>query len=296
MSAVVSMTGVGSASGDTELGRTLVELRAVNGRGISFKHRLAPAAAGYEAVLEKAVASKLRRGTVTCIVDVTPSETSRRLGIDPAVLRAAADELRAAAAQAGLAADFTLSDLLALPGVVALPNDAGRARREASAEFTALVERAVAALCAERGREGAEMAATIARLLDSLTAARAVAVSRAPAVLTEYRARLLARINEFLASQAKPLQAADVLREVALFAERVDAAEELGRLDAHLARARALLAQGGEVGRSLEFLLQEMLREINTLGSKSQDVEIAHAVVGMKADVDKLRELVANLE
>ena len=115
-------------------------------------------------------------------------------------------------------------------------------------------------------------------------------------MLIEYRARLLARINEFLAAQAKPLQAADVLREVALFAERVDAAEELGRLDAHLARARALLAQGGEVGRSLEFLLQEMLREINTLGSKSQDVEIAHAVVGMKADVDKLRELVANLE
>lgn len=295
MSAVVSMTGAGSASGDTELGRTLVEVRAVNGRGLTFKHRLAPAASGYEAVLERAVASQLRRGSITCIVDVAAADGPRRLGIDPLMLRAAADELRAAATQAGLAADFTLADLLAIPGVVSAPEQ-GRTRREPSAEFVALVERAVAALCAERRREGQAMAQAVARLLDSLTAARAAAAQRAPAALVDYRARLLARVNEFLAGQAKALEPNDVLREVAMFAERVDADEELSRLNAHLGRARVLLDQGGEVGRSLEFLLQEMLREINTLGSKSQDVEIAHAVVGMKADVDKLRELVANLE
>lgn len=289
------MTGAGSASGDTELGRTLVEVRAVNGRGLTFKHRLAPAAAGYEAVLERAVAGQLRRGSITCIVDVTPSEGARRLGIDPALLRAAAEELRAAALQAGLVPEFTLADLLAIPGVVA-NQDPGRARREPSAEFQTLVDRAVAALCAERRREGQVMASGIARLLDNLIAARAAAAQRAPAALADYRARLLLRVNEFLAGQARTLEPNDVLREVAMYAERVDAGEELSRLDAHLLRARGLLAQGGEIGRSLEFLLQEMLREINTLGSKSQDVEIAHAVVGMKADVDKLRELVANLE
>jgi uncharacterized protein (TIGR00255 family) len=162
--------------------------------------------------------------------------------------------------------------------------------------FARLVEQAVGALMAERAREGHDTVAHVDALLAGLAQTRTRVAARAPAVIAEYRGKLLARVNEVLAAQQVALTPADVIREVALYAERADVAEELQRLGAHLARAQQLLAAGGEVGRTLEFLAQEMLREVNTLGSKAQDVEIAHEVVSMKASIDKLRELVANLE
>jgi uncharacterized protein (TIGR00255 family) len=171
-----------------------------------------------------------------------------------------------------------------------------RATREPSAAFSALLERALAVLVAERLREGIATKTAAADLLAAFAAVRDRVERRMPQVLDDYRRKLVARVNEFLADKARALEPSDVIREVALYADRVDATEELQRIAAHLQRARELLSQGGEVGRSLEFLLQELLREVNTLGSKAQDVEIAHAVVAMKAHIDKLRELVANLE
>ena len=290
------MTGVGSARGDTEFGRTLIELRAVNGRGLSIKHRLPSTLAGLEPMLERAIGGRVRRGTVTCIVEAQPIDTTRRVNIDREALIEAVRELRSIATAAGLSDRIELRDVLAVPGVIAAPTDAPRAAREPSPEFQALAERAVAALMGEREREGAATLEYVTGLVADFVVARDRVARRAPEVFADYRSKLLARVNEVLADQAKPLTPADVIREVALYADRVDITEELQRITAHVGRVRELLAAGGEIGRTLEFLLQELLREVNTVGSKSQDVEIAHDVVSMKASVDKLRELVANLE
>jgi len=298
VSGVVGMTGVGAASGDTELGRTVVELRAVNGRGLVVKHRATAAVAGLELALERVISARVRRGTVTCSVEATPTDTCRRGVVDRAALRAAVQDLRAAAAEVGLAADVRLADVLALPGVVMAPNgDGNRLARDLPAEVAQLLDRALAALLHERRREGEQIATSVLALLDGLAQGRERVQQRAPQALAEYRGRLLGRVNDVLAGQAgKPLEASDVIREVAMYAERIDVSEELHRIAAHIERARELLQQGGEVGRALEFLMQELLREVNTVGSKAQDVEIAHEVVAMKASIDKLRELVANVE
>lgn len=292
------MTGVGSASGDTALGRTVVELRAVNGRTLAVKHRLTPSAAGLDLALERAIAAKVRRGTVTCIVEATPTDETRRPVVDRAALRAAMQDLRAAAAEVGLQSEVRLADALALPGVLLAQNgDATRVARDLPPDVAALLERALSALAHERLREGEATARMVGALLADLGRARDRVAQRAPQVAADYRGRLLTRVNEVLAGQAKvTLEPSDVIREVAMFAERIDVHEELQRIGAHLDRAQQLLRQGGEVGRSLEFLMQELLREVNTVGSKAQDVEVAHDVVAMKANIDKLRELVANVE
>jgi uncharacterized protein (TIGR00255 family) len=115
-------------------------------------------------------------------------------------------------------------------------------------------------------------------------------------VVADYRAKLLQRVNEFLESRGKAMAESEVIREVAVFADRADITEEMQRLGSHVLRAGELLRGGAEVGRKLEFLVQEMLREVNTIGSKSPDVRISHHVVEMKSCVDKLREQAANLE
>ena len=131
--------------------------------------------------------------------------------------------------------------------------------------------------------------------LDLAEEAIGTIAERAPEVVSHYRAKLLQRVNEFLEGRAKTMDDSDVIREVAVFADRVDITEELQRLGSHVSKTRELFASGGAVGRSLVFLVQEMLREVNTVGSKSPDVTIAHLVVTVKACIDKLKEQAANL-
>ncbi|MGA0868968.1 MAG: endoribonuclease YicC domain-containing protein, partial [Planctomycetota bacterium] len=130
----------------------------------------------------------------------------------------------------------------------------------------------------------------------SLAEGLAGAEARAPELVTSQRERLLERVNEFLAGRGLSIEPDNVVRELAVFAEKTDVAEEIQRLRAHIERAHQLLDGGGEVGRRFEFLVQEMLRETNTLGSKSPDVQIAHTVVAMKTAIDRLKEQAANLE
>ena len=154
----------------------------------------------------------------------------------------------------------------------------------------------LAQLVVAREAEGRSLAGVLGALLDELERGLAVVVQRAPLLAQRYREKLLARVGEVLAAHAARLEPSDVAQQVALFADKADVTEEIERLRSHLARARAMLAAGGAVGRSLEFLIQEMLREVNTIGSKSPDVEIAHEIVAMKSTVVRLKEQVANLE
>jgi uncharacterized protein (TIGR00255 family) len=190
-----------------------------------------------------------------------------------------------------------LADVLAVPGVLA-GGTASRVRGAdtLAAELGALVDAAVERLLEARAADGAATVAALRAEIERLDELRASVAERAPTIVAEYREKLIARVNEFLAGRAHQIDDADVVRELGLFADRVDINEELDRLGAHVAEMRRRLAAGGTVGRELEFLLQETLREVNTIGSKSADAAVSHLVVAMKSCVDRLREHGANLE
>ena len=290
------MTGAGVARGESELGEVAIEIRSVNGRQIGIKTRLPSSLQGLEHHFEDRIRKAIRRGQVRINAEILTAPSTSDAVVDHARAKAAAEELRQLAAELGMD-EPDLEDILAVPGVLSSSTPgSGRISRELPPKLDAVVTEAIDQLVADRLREGAATAADVRAQLSVLDEARAQATQRSGAVVEEYRAKLLDRVNEFLSDKAPALQPEQVVREVALFADRADISEELQRLDAHSTEAHAMLDKGGEVGRRLEFLLQEMLREINTLGSKSPDVEMASTVVTMKATVEKLREQAANLE
>ena len=288
------MTGSGVAQGPTELGDLTVEVRSVNGRNLVVKMRLPGECAGLEAALEMSVRTRLRRGTVTVAIDVV--NPARAPVVDGTAFGRAAEELAELAARHGLGA-VALGDVLAVPGVLQPPAGARmRTSREPSPEVTALLQSSLDRLIEVRAAEGESTARAMLAQLDALETALDTVVARSPAVVGEHRERLIARVNEFLEGRARALSDEDVIRELGLFADRIDVTEEVERLRAHAGRLRRTLEGGGEVGRDLEFLMQEMLREVNTVGSKSPDVTMSHLAVDMKSSVERLREQSANLE
>lgn len=286
-----SMTGVGFAAGPCELGDVRLEVRTVNGRGFSAKLRLPPNAGGYEVAIEELVRTSIARGSVLVVLERAQATAAlpdaEQVKALAASMRQLADELRLPPP--------SLAEVL--QQLAATGRADASTSRPLPAQLRNLFERALADLAAHRRNDGRGTAAAIGEQLDQFTALVAQAATRAPMLAEEYRARLLQRVQEFVARHvAVAPPAVDLVREVAVFADRVDVAEELQRLSAHVAEVRSVLARGGEVGRRLEFLLQELLRETNTLGSKSPDTTIAHAVVAMKTCVERMKEQAANLE
>lgn len=287
---VASMTGSGTSAGTTELGALRIEVRSVNGRGLVVKTRTGSGCGGFEAAIEERVRQQLVRGSV--VVALERTEAAGVLG-DRAWLRQLAGDLQALARDLGMSDELALRDLIALAqGLRQEPLTA----RELPPLLAALLDRALAELVRHRQEEGARTVAAMTAQLDELQRLWATAAARAPELVARHRERLLQRLNDFLAAPGLQLQPADVVREVALFADRIDVSEELQRLSSHLGEVRNALARGGEVGRRMEFLLQELLREANTLGSKSPDVTMAQTVVAMKTCIDRLKEQAANLE
>jgi uncharacterized protein (TIGR00255 family) len=277
-----------------------VEIRSVNGKGLAVKIRLPSELATADRAIEERVRARLHRGTVSVQVGVERTSAAIAAAVDGPRFVAAARHLQDLAAEAGLAAPL-VGDVLAVPGVVASGAGAALETADAGAEpppaaLLAAVDAALSELCRAREVEGAATLAAMREQLAVVATGLDAVAARAPQVVGEHRAKLIERVNEFLAGRALQLGPDDVIRELGVFADRVDVGEELQRLAAHLERARTVLAAGGQVGRGLEFLFQELLRETNTIGSKSPDVEIAHTVVAMKSAIDRLKEQAANLE
>lgn len=293
------MTGIGVAAGATELGDLVVEMRSVNGRGLVVKPRLTPEAQGMEAAIERVIRDRLRRGTVVVVIERRQGAAAGPADevVDRARAELVARRLRELCEALGFEEGPRLADVLAAPGVLRRPEDArSRLAIEPPPGVQALLEQALEALVEAREAEGRALVDVLRAQAREFAGLVAGARKLAPAVVERYRARLLRRVNEFLDERGRTLTESDVIREVALFADRADVDEELERLEIHLDRLERLLSQGGPVGRALDFLLQEMLREANTLGAKSPDAEMSQLVVDMKTAVERLKEQAANLE
>ncbi len=289
------MTGTGAAALEHDLGRFEAEARSVNHRFLKTSVRSQGPLPPIDAVAERAVKEQVARGHVTVFVRYVPAASSDAVRVNEGAFAAGAERLRDLADRHDLGSP-AVGDVLQLPGVLgdsaAVRADAKRILAPASEALTQAVE----AMVATRRREGALLAEEIGRLLAAIRDSLRVVEKRADDVPRAIQARLQARITDLLRDSPASVDEAQVAREAAVLADRADVREETARLAAHLVHAEEVLAEGGAVGRTLDFLVQEMHREANTIGSKCADLEISRTVVALKADVERLREQVQNIE
>lgn len=291
-----SMTGFARREGLAEGTSWAWELRSVNGRGLDLRFRLPAGFDALEPALREQAARQLRRGNVSATLAVRRHEQAR-LVIEPAALE---QVLRIAQELAGRipgAPPPRPEALLSLPGVlrsepVLVAETAGGSGAEAVRQGYA---EALDALVADRRAEGTRLAGLLAGLLDEITALHAAAAAEAAAQPAAQRARMLESVQSLL-RELPPLPEERLAQEVALLAARSDVREELDRLASHIEAARALLAEGAQVGRRFDFLVQEFVRETNTLCSKSASTRLTALGLRLKAAIEQLREQVQNVE
>jgi len=286
------MTGFGSAEGSVLGGRLSIEIRSVNHRYFNPQLKLPFELAGTENQLRERLRRLLERGHVTLAARWSePPATESAVTVDLARARqvlAAARELKK---QLKLKGEVDLAFVARHPDVLALERDGAAAEWS---EVEPIVERAAQQLVAMRAREGATLATELGGRLDALAEGARAVERRAPERLAAELARLKKAVGELAAGV--PVDEARLAVEVALLADRVDITEELVRLRSHLAACREALAGDGAVGKQLGFLAQELLREVNTIGSKANDAVIAQTVIAMKGELEKFREQLENLE
>lgn len=289
-----SMTGFGRYRHVAE-GRTVeVETKTVNHRFLKLSIRLPRDLAAFESDVEAGVRAKMRRGAVSLNIRVTEDEASsgHQLNQDTARrLYLSAKEL----AESLELPPPTLAAIMNLPGVVGTP-DAEAADDSVRETIKTAVSSALDELIAMREREGATLQAELRSIAANIATHVEAVAERAPVVVTTWADKLEKRINQLLTERSSgQVTKEDLAREIALHADRADISEEIQRLRSHLEQFEDVIS-AEEVGRKLEFLLQEMLREANTIASKSGDTEIGRRVIEIKTDLERLREQAQNVE
>jgi uncharacterized protein (TIGR00255 family) len=289
------MTGYGAAQAAGTRLAVEVEVRSVNARNLKIAYRTPSLLSPREAELDKLVRTRVRRGTLTLYVRLQLLQAEDVVRIRREVIEgfeAAVRPLREAGMVEG---KLTPDGIAALPG--AIESGAGSALRPTDWKIVKdAVCEALDALDVMRLREATHLVRDLRQNTKSMRKTLDALVQRLPAVLAEHHQRLRDRVDAILADREMQLDDATLAREMALIAERSDVAEEVTRLTAHIEEFERLLTQDTEVGRTLDFIAQEMLREANTMGSKSQDVELARSVIALKSAIDRLKEQAANLE
>ena len=297
-----SMTGYGQGSASGERHQVSVTLRSVNGRFLDLVVRLDESYRGLEAPLRALLEGQLRRGRVEVNVDVRPLQAlPARVTIQTGVVEALHRAWHDLADRGIVASELTLGDLLRLPEVVSIQLETDQIGEAEQTLALAAAHTALLQLVEAREQEGEQLARILGERLAELVQAAAKLRARAPAVREELRASLERRLQELLVSRpghadSRAVDEVRLAQEVALLVERGDVTEELDRLDAHLAHFGELLATDGSLGKRLDFLSQEILRELNTVGSKCRDAEMARTVLDAKVLCEQLREQVQNVE
>ena len=293
---VRSMTGFGRAEASGESIAVTVEVRSVNHRHLDVALRLPRSLAALELDVRRLVQSRLERGRIDIAVQLTPlaGAATQRVQVDAALAREYVARARALAMELGLDGAPNLAWLLEQPGVVRLEDPEPI---EPAAPWPLLAEalgRALDELVARRTAEGDRLAEALRTLHGELTTNVELVAVRAPATTARREDRLRDRLRALLAETA--IDQSRIVTEAAVWADKSDVTEELARLRAHLAEFTLMLGKDGPVGRPLDFLIQELNREINTVASKADDLEMSQAALTAKGVLEKIREQVQNLE
>ena len=293
---LLSMTGYGAARGQAGAIGVSVEVKTVNNRYLKVSMKCSDAYSSLEHRIQKTVRAFVTRGSVQIAVRLERVGGSAAHTIDAIALKQYIDQLQELADGQSLDLGPHISSLVSLPGVI-VDGLHGQADADRDWPFVESVLReSLAKLTAFREDEGRSMQRELVHNCDVISEQLAMVSQLAPDVAGQYRDRMLERVNDMLASSPISLAADDVLREVSLFADRSDINEEITRLMSHLEQFRQFLDQQESMGRKLEFVGQEMFREVNTIGAKANNVDIARCVVEMKSAIEKNREILQNVE
>ena len=296
--ALTSMTGYGRAEAQLDGRRLVAELRSVNHRFLELKMRLPREDAELEAELGKLVRSRLQRGAVSLSLreEGEPGLDGQADGPLVDTVRAKQWALALGELAVAIGAPPPTLDLVCAQQGVLRPRPPETPRPALMTAALAAVDAALRSLSGARAREGAELGRDLAGRLDTLVTLRAKVQQLADAEPDAHRRKLQTRLSALLDDRPGQIDPQRLAQEVALLAERLDVSEEIVRLGAHIDEARRLLSGTEAAGRRLDFLSQEIHREVNTIGSKSQSTAITSTVIEMKAELERFREQVQNLE
>ena len=294
------MTGFGAATTHRDGYIITSEMKTVNNRYLKTSYRISDGFSSLETKLDAFLRDHIERGTVNLSLRIRPETV--RAGYK--ITDAAADYIQAALAVrdsfAERAVDVplgTIADFLRLPGAM---TDMGQESADSNEALWPLIEEnlleTLQALNAMRSAEGASMEKNLRSLCGLLAEKIGEIEKLAPTVAENYRVKLTERIGKIMAEHSMELEAASLVREVALFTDKADISEEIVRFRSHLAQFDTAMARGDSCGKRLDFLTQEMFREVNTTGSKANESAITNVVIDMKTTIEKIREMVQNVE
>lgn len=287
------MTGFGEARLQEERWSVAVEVRTVNNRHLKLAAKISDPYGALEPELERLIRETIRRGTVQLVLRVERPRRAEDYRLNTVALASYREQL---SALQGGSSPVDPAALLVLPGVVEERKPATDDPHEDWPALSAVVSEALGKLQAARAEEGRAMADELLVLGKGVATQLSKIADRGPEVVASYQKRLTERVQTLVAGQGVTIEPKDLIREVAILAERADISEEIVRLRAHLSQYIDVIHEPESAGRKLEFVVQEMGRETNTIGSKANDVEISRGVVEIKGLLEKIRELIQNVE
>ncbi|MAT15092.1 MAG: YicC family protein [Planctomyces sp.] len=292
------MTGFGDARVQEHSMNVTVEIRAVNNRYFKLSLKSPDSYARYEGDIERVVREVIRRGTVQIAIGVQRLQTEARYELAEPAFQEYWNQYQQLTTKLQGVSDVPppLSAFFQLPGVVQEKPQAEESNNEEWDVIEKCLRLALAKLQTFREKEGESIRSDLRNSCQLVHRELETVEQRAPLVVSEYRSRMLSRLEELLNDQGVTIEASDIIREVGIFTDRCDINEEISRLKSHLSQFESFLSSEESMGRKLEFLCQEMFREVNTIGSKANDITISHAVVEMKAAVERIRENLQNAE
>jgi uncharacterized protein (TIGR00255 family) len=291
-----SMTGYGNATAEGKDELISVELSSVNNRYLKINSKAPEILYPFEREIEEAITGKTVRGTVYVTIAIQSSDIDGSSKIDEEVAAEYIKQARALAKRHKLSDQISLDALLALPNVIRPKVSGEREKQALWKRVKTALDRALDNLCRMRANEGAKLKKEMVACIALLKRLLADVDRRRPAMVEEYKKRFQTRLKALLKESGVSMPEEGVLREVAIFADRCDVAEEISRLSSHFSQFLAALDSKDAPGKKLDFITQEMLREVNTIGAKSNDADSTRIVVEMKTEIGKIKEQIQNVE
>ncbi len=290
---VRSMTGYGRAQRTADGRDITVEIRSVNHKYFEFSFRSPRSCAYMEDRVRALLQKSISRGKVECFISVGSDKSSGEVAVDMGLAKGYVDALRSLSRELKLKDDLRLSSLLEFHDIFSVEKETYD-EETLWKDVSLAVGDALSAFMDMREAEGEKLAADVNGRAKSVLDMVSRIEVRSPEIVSAYRERLTAKIAEILAD--RNVDEARILTEAAVFADKIAVDEETVRLRSHVSQLETMLLAGGPVGRKLDFLLQEMNREANTIGSKNSDLEITGIVVELKSELEKIREQIQNIE
>jgi len=293
---LLSMTGYGHAEIEDQRLHTSVEIRAVNNRYLKISVKTPDAYSTLESRIERTIRKTISRGTVSITVRSSQVGEQSPYTINREVVENYWKQLREIAPSLHVSTPDSLTELLMLPGAITEESDRNLDPSKDWDSIEKAIGIALESFQQFRKTEGEAMQADLCSQIAIISKELEEVDQHAPTVVKEYREKMLERVQNNLREVKLTVEEKDIIREVAIFSDRCDINEEIARLRSHLGQFRELMNDNNSQGRKLDFLSQEAFREVNTIGSKANNALIAQHVVEMKASIEKIREVLQNIE